>query len=161
MKELKVLLRILPHVSIVLSLMFITFCIIDMQNRAMGFLDNGMSRTLILIWAAVSFVIDGALIWYQRHENASAERIGAIQPAASYTPPQIPAAQPNVQANIQPNAQPNVQANIQPNVQAQANEGKASESKASEGDSSDDDIKRALDIMETLTKTISKKHDNK
>ena len=45
----KKIVKLLPHACIVLSVMFLVFYVIDLFNRPMGFLDNDIFRTLLLI----------------------------------------------------------------------------------------------------------------
>lgn len=81
MKYIKTALKLLPHLSIIFSVMFLTFAVIDTQNRAMGFLDNSISRALIIIWAAVSIVTECVLIGYQRAEVFKELREADKQPS--------------------------------------------------------------------------------
>ena len=47
--------RILPHISIILSLMFGVFLILNIRNPRMGFISGSISLWLLAILAAVSF----------------------------------------------------------------------------------------------------------
>lgn len=47
---------ILPHVCLILSLMMITFVITDRYNRAMAFINNDITKTLLLIFAVLVIV---------------------------------------------------------------------------------------------------------
>lgn len=42
--------RILPHICIILSIMMLTFYVIDQVNNAMGFLDNQAFKGLFLFY---------------------------------------------------------------------------------------------------------------
>ena len=48
--------KIFAHACIVLGVMFATFSILDFYNNAMNFINNDISRTLILIWAFISLI---------------------------------------------------------------------------------------------------------
>ena len=41
------LLRLLPHLTLILSLMLLTFFVIDQFNEAMAFLDNTITKWLL------------------------------------------------------------------------------------------------------------------
>ena len=45
----KRIIRILPHLTIILSLMFITFWILDIYNPLMNFLSSDLSKGLLLL----------------------------------------------------------------------------------------------------------------
>lgn len=47
---------LLPHASLILSLMMITFLITDKYNRAMAFINNDITKTLMLILAVLVIV---------------------------------------------------------------------------------------------------------
>lgn len=59
--------KALPHINIIISGMYIVFFIIDVQNSAMGFINNGITKTLLLILSAGSILSSILLIWYQRY----------------------------------------------------------------------------------------------
>ncbi len=46
--------RLLPHATIVLSNMFIVFFILDKFNPVMGFINNTISKVLLLIFCVLS-----------------------------------------------------------------------------------------------------------
>ena len=46
----------LPHVCLILSLMMITFVITDRYNRAMAFINNDITKALLLILALLVIV---------------------------------------------------------------------------------------------------------
>lgn len=50
----KRLVRILPHVTIVLSLMFITFWVLDIYNPLMNFISSDLSKILLLVFCISS-----------------------------------------------------------------------------------------------------------
>jgi len=43
--------KLLPHLCIILSLMMLTFIVIDRVNRAMNFIDNDIFKGLLLIYS--------------------------------------------------------------------------------------------------------------
>ena len=53
---LKEILGLIPHVLIVLSVMMITFTITDRYNRAMAFINNDITKALLLILAVLVIV---------------------------------------------------------------------------------------------------------
>lgn len=53
---------ILPHAAIVLSCMMIVFFILDKFNDAMAFINNDITKTLLLILAVISVINSIALI---------------------------------------------------------------------------------------------------
>lgn len=62
----KVLARILPHVTLVLSGMLLVFFVLDRYNPAMGYLDNPGERILLLVLAVTSIVNAVLLVACQR-----------------------------------------------------------------------------------------------
>lgn len=66
MKLLKILLGLAPHLLITLAGMFLTFFIIDKHNRAMEFINNDISKGLILVWCIISFICAAVMIYNQR-----------------------------------------------------------------------------------------------
>lgn len=69
MRFLKLLEKLLPHFLIVLAGMFLTFFIIDKYNNAMEFINNDISKALILVWCVISFICAAAMIVYQRKNH--------------------------------------------------------------------------------------------
>lgn len=53
---------LLPHVCLILSLMMITFVITDRYNRAMAFINNDITKALLLILAVLVIVQSVLLI---------------------------------------------------------------------------------------------------
>lgn len=51
---LKKLLRLLPHVAMLICNMYVVFFLIDRVNPAMNFIDNGLTKGLLLILCAVA-----------------------------------------------------------------------------------------------------------
>ncbi|MFA9424292.1 MAG: hypothetical protein ACERLG_11990 [Sedimentibacter sp.] len=52
----KRIIRILPHGTIILSVMFITFWILDIYNPLMNFVNSSISKVLLLIFCILSLV---------------------------------------------------------------------------------------------------------
>lgn len=68
--------KLLPHVNIILGLMFITFFIVDKFNGAMNFIGNDISKGLLLLLALVSIANAGFVIQENRRRarrNAAAD----------------------------------------------------------------------------------------
>ncbi len=60
---------LLPHVGIILSLMFITLFIVDKFNGAMNFLGNDISKALLLLFSLVS-VGNSCFLIHQNRKQA-------------------------------------------------------------------------------------------
>lgn len=56
----------LPHMLMILMGMLLTFCIIDRVNSAMGFIDNAMTKGIMMAASVISFVVSGMMIYYRR-----------------------------------------------------------------------------------------------
>jgi hypothetical protein len=61
----RLLLRAIPHVSIVISGMLIVFFCIDRVNDAMGFMESDVTKVLILI-VSIASIITAALAMVYR-----------------------------------------------------------------------------------------------
>lgn len=48
--------KILPHAAIVISGMYLVFFLIDRVNSAMAFINNGITKRLLLVLCAISVV---------------------------------------------------------------------------------------------------------
>ena len=66
---LKRLQMLLPHGTIVLSLMFAVFLVLDEFNPLMQFVDNGISRVLLGMLSLLSIATACLLIYGQRHSG--------------------------------------------------------------------------------------------
>jgi hypothetical protein len=66
MRALRVLLRLVPHVSIIISGMLIVFFYIDRVNSAMGFMENDVTKMLILILSVTSIATSILAAAYRR-----------------------------------------------------------------------------------------------
>ena len=57
--------KLLPHITVAISLMFIVLLIIDMfVNDAMAFINNDIFKWLCLIFCVLVIVVSGLLIYY-------------------------------------------------------------------------------------------------
>lgn len=61
--------RILPHITIILSLMFITFWILDIYNPLMNFVNNSISHVLLLVFCIISLITSMISIVSNYREN--------------------------------------------------------------------------------------------
>lgn len=66
-KILRKAIKALPHINIVISGMYLVFFIIDVQNSAMAFINNDITKVLLLILSVGSILSSVLLIWYQRY----------------------------------------------------------------------------------------------
>lgn len=62
----KIIEKLLPHATIILSLMFIVFFCIDRVNEKMAFINNDISKWLLAVLAVLSIITSIALIRRQR-----------------------------------------------------------------------------------------------
>lgn len=60
------LIKILPHITIIISGMFIVFYFIDRVNSAMNFINNDISKALIFILSIVAIITSILLIAVDR-----------------------------------------------------------------------------------------------
>ena len=65
--------KILPHVSIVLCNMYIVFFFIDKVNSAMTFINNDLTKALLLVLCIISTINSAFLIYDQRKRTAARE----------------------------------------------------------------------------------------
>ena len=65
--------RILPHISIVLCNMYLVFFAIDRVNSAMSFINNNLTKVLLLVLCIISTVNAAFLIHDQRKKVAARE----------------------------------------------------------------------------------------
>lgn len=63
------LIKILPHFTIALSVMFITFWVLDILNPIMNFIDNSISNKLLLIFCIFSFSTSIITVYLDRKYN--------------------------------------------------------------------------------------------
>ena len=63
--------KILPHVAIVLCNMYIVFFLIDRVNTAMQFINNSITKALLLILCVISTINSSFLIRDERRRQAA------------------------------------------------------------------------------------------
>lgn len=68
-KFLTTLFGFIPHILLVLSLMMITFYITDRKNRAMAFINNDITKALLLVMAILVIVESVYLIVHLRKKK--------------------------------------------------------------------------------------------
>ena len=68
-KFLNTLFGFIPHILLVLSLMMITFYITDRKNRAMAFINNDITKALLLVMAILVIVESVYLIVHLRKKQ--------------------------------------------------------------------------------------------
>ena len=74
MKKLK---SLLTHLTVILSLMFLTFLVLDQFNPMMNFVDNGISRVLLALMCLCG-VCGSVLSWKEQGKaGRQANRSGA------------------------------------------------------------------------------------
>lgn len=59
--------KLLPHITLILAVMFITFLILDQYNPMMNFVNNEFSLKLLWVWCVLT-VIYSILIVIQNHK---------------------------------------------------------------------------------------------
>lgn len=65
----KRLIRILPHISIILALMFLTFWILDRYNPQMNFINSDLSKTLLLVFCLSTMITSVIAVYLDRKFN--------------------------------------------------------------------------------------------
>ena len=90
--------KIMPHIAIIISGMYVVFFCIDKVNSAMAFINNNITKGLLLVLCIVT-VFNAALLIHdsraslrrrqqrQRGENAPIERVSEIAPRARRSTP--------------------------------------------------------------------------
>ena len=63
---LDVLAGFLPHINIALALFFITCFIVDRYNRAMAFINNGITKGMLFFWCFLILIQALEAIWRHR-----------------------------------------------------------------------------------------------
>ena len=66
--------KILPHVSIVLCNMYIVFYLIDRVNSAMAFINNSLTKALLLVLCVISTINASYLILDERRKTVARNR---------------------------------------------------------------------------------------
>ena len=85
--------KILPHAAIILSAMYLVFFCIDRVNTAMAFINNDMTKILLLVLCLVSVVNALLLIKDERKKTRLAQQ-QARQRAAARQQTQRPQPRP-------------------------------------------------------------------
>ena len=85
--------KVLPHAAILLSNMYIVFYLIDRVNSAMCFIDNRITKAMLVLLAVISTVNASFLILDERRKIARNERRRA-QPRPAPRDPERPAPRP-------------------------------------------------------------------
>ena len=70
----KRLARLIPHFSIALAGMFITFWILDIINPTMNFTGRKLSNKLLLVFCILAIVTSAIAIYYERKARAEQYR---------------------------------------------------------------------------------------
>ena len=60
---------LLPHMTLILSLMVLTFVITDRYNRAMAFINNDLTKALLFLLALLVIVQSVLIIRIQRRKQ--------------------------------------------------------------------------------------------
>ena len=58
--------KLIPHLCIIISLMMLTFFVVDIYNPGMNFLGNDIFKTLLVVFCVASIVSAGFLIRFNR-----------------------------------------------------------------------------------------------
>lgn len=65
----KKLLRLLPHLVIILGIALLTLLIIDQVNSAMNFINNDLTKGMFFVLVALGFACAGRLIYLDRKDK--------------------------------------------------------------------------------------------
>lgn len=90
--------RILPHVAIVLCNMYIVFFCIDRVNTAMQFINNSITKALLLILCVISTINASFLILDERRKIASQDRRRSAADARTATSTRVSPGKPATRA---------------------------------------------------------------
>ncbi|HOO27433.1 MAG TPA: hypothetical protein PLU43_03130 [Lachnospiraceae bacterium] len=69
MKILKTIYGLFPHMTFILSIMFVTFLILDQYNPMINFVDNSISMVLLLIMSILTLVNSIVIIIFMHQNN--------------------------------------------------------------------------------------------
>ncbi len=61
--------KLLPHLCLILSLMMLTFFVLDIFNPGMNFIGNDIFKVLLLIYGVSTAVLSVALIAYHHKKS--------------------------------------------------------------------------------------------
>ena len=64
---------VLPHAILIISLMLLTFFVIDLFNESMAFLNNSISKILIAVLALLSAVLSVITVIENSRKNTDIE----------------------------------------------------------------------------------------
>ncbi len=65
----KYLERFLPHLCLVTAVMLIVFLVTDYFNRAMAFINNDITKTILMVFSILVITESVVLIVYQRRNT--------------------------------------------------------------------------------------------
>lgn len=65
----KKIIRILPHINIILAVLFITLWVLDKLNPIMNFINNSISNILLIIFFIISMANSVLFIAYERKND--------------------------------------------------------------------------------------------
>ena len=66
--------KLLPHATIIISAMYLVFFVIDRFNEPMAFVNNRMTKALLLVMCVISTVNAVALIQYDREKERKRQK---------------------------------------------------------------------------------------
>ena len=66
--------KLLPHATIIISAMYLVFFVIDIFNEPMAFVNNRMTKALLLVMCAISTVNAVALIQSDREKERKRQK---------------------------------------------------------------------------------------
>lgn len=69
MKLIGYILKAIPHLNIAFAVMYMVFFVIDMQNEAMNFINNDMTKIILLAMSCISLVCSVLCICLTRKEE--------------------------------------------------------------------------------------------
>jgi hypothetical protein len=61
-KALNIVMKLLPHITFILSIMFITFLILDQYNPMMNFVNNDASMKLLAVFCVATLINSSIMI---------------------------------------------------------------------------------------------------
>ena len=61
--------KILPHLIIILAMMFLVFLSIDLVNEAMAFINNGITKALLWVFSIAGILLSIIVIAEDRKRN--------------------------------------------------------------------------------------------
>ena len=79
--------RLLPHAAILICNMYIVFYLIDLVNTAMCFIDNGMTKGLLVVMCVISIICSLNLIAARKRAQAARRRAAQARPSGTRPQP--------------------------------------------------------------------------